>query len=187
DELRRQFPDQVAFTYRFIPLFGDTARRIGEGWAERGGFTGFGEHIREVAADWDHVAVHPGVWSTTAPASSTSPHLFLKAVQLLEHNGEVTAEPVPEFGGRSRFEQAVWEMRRRFFADAEDIGRREVQAAVAADLELPAERIAELRDCGEAHAALHADLEARDRYAVPGSPTLILNGGRQGLFGNVGY
>lgn len=187
DELRRQFPHQVTFTYRFLPLFGDTAHRIGEGWAERGGFAGFGDHVREVAGEWDHVTVHPDVWSETGPASSTSPHLFLKALQLLETNGELTAESVPDFEGRSRFEQAIWEMRRRFFAGAEDIGRRDVQAAVAADLDLPADRIAELRDCGKAHAALHADLEARDRYAVPGSPTLILNGGRQRLFGNVGY
>ncbi len=131
DELRRQFPDQVRFTYRFLPLFGDTARRIGEGWAERGGFPGFGEHAREVADDWDHVTVHPGVWSETAPASSTSPHLFLKAVQLLETNHELAAGPVPEFEGRRRFEQAIWETRRRFYADAEDIGRRDVQAAAA--------------------------------------------------------
>lgn len=187
DELSRQFPQQVAFTYRFIPLFGDTARRIGNGWAERGGFAGFGDHVHEVAQEWDHVTVHPDVWSQTAPASSTSPHLFLKAVQLLEARGELAPTAGPEPVGHSRFEQAVWEMRRRFFAEAQDIARREVQDSLAADLALPRERIATLRDCGEAHAALHADLEARDRYAVPGSPTLILNGGRQRLFGNVGY
>jgi len=187
DELRRQFPEEVAFTYRFLPLFGDTARRIGEGWADQGGYAGFGDHVREVAAAWDHVSVHPGAWSETAPASSTSPHLFLKAAQLLEARGELDAEPLPGIGGHSRFEQTMWEMRRRFFAGAEDIARREVQEAVAADLDLPLGRIHALRDSGEAHAALHADLEARDRHKVPGSPTLILNGGRQRLFGNVGY
>ncbi|HKJ89232.1 MAG TPA: DsbA family protein, partial [Gammaproteobacteria bacterium] len=154
DELRRQFPGEVAVTYRFIPLFGDTRQRIGEGWRERGGYAGFGEHIREVAADWDHVDVHPGVWGEVAPASSASAHLFLKAVQLLEEGGELSSEPLPELQGRSRFEQTVWELRRRFFAGAEDIALREVQDAVAREMDLPRERIRALRDCGDAHAAL---------------------------------
>ncbi|KPV39643.1 hypothetical protein AN478_10990 [Thiohalorhabdus denitrificans] len=187
DELRRQFPEEVAVTYRFIPLFGDTRQRIGEGWRERAGYAGFGDHIREVAAGWDHVEVHPGVWREVAPASSASPHLFLKAVQLLEERGELPAGPMDEFQGRSLFEQTAWELRRRFFAKAEDIAQREVQDAVAETLGLPVERIRALSNCGDAHAALHADLELRDRYQVPGSPTFVLNGGRQRLFGNVGY
>ncbi|HKJ88580.1 MAG TPA: disulfide bond formation protein DsbA, partial [Gammaproteobacteria bacterium] len=127
------------------------------------------------------------VWRDVAPASSASTHLFLKSVQLLEEGGELSAEPLPELQGRSRFEQTVWELRRRFYAGAEDIALREVQDALARDLDLPLERIRALRDCGDAHAALHADLEHRDRYQIPGSPTFVLNGGRQRLFGNVGY
>lgn len=185
DELRRQFSGQVAVTYRFIPLFGDTRQRIGEGWRERGGYSGFGDHIREVATAWDHVSLHPEVWRRDAPASSVPAHLFLKAIQLMERHGEVS--PAPAHEGRSLFEQATWNLRRRFFSDAQDIGQRSVQDSVADELGLPVERIRTLCDCGDAHAALHADMELRDHYQIPGSPTFVLNGGRQRLFGNVGY
>lgn len=185
DELQRQFQGQVAVTYRFIPLFGDTRQRIGEGWRERGGFAGFGEHCLEVATAWDHVHVHGDIWCQTAPASSVPAHLFLKAIQLLEQDRQVSPEPV--FDGRSVFEQAAWLLRKRFFCDGENIALRSVQDSVAEELGLPVEAIRALHDCGDAHAALHADLELRDLYQVSGSPTFVLNGGRQRLFGNIGY
>lgn len=187
DELRRQFPDQLEITYRFIPLFGNTARRIGEGWRDKGGYAGFGDHVREVAADWNHVSVHPGVWHEVAPASSVSAHVFLKAVQLNERLDGLATKELPEFDHRTPLEQTIWTLRRRFFAEGTDISRRDVQEGVAEELGLDIDRIRELRDCGKAHAALHDDLERRDHYQIPGSPTLILNGGRQRLFGNVGY
>ena len=65
-------PDEVTVTPRYIPLFASTDDRIGNGWRDRGGFAGFGQHVRNVADNWDHVEVHPGVWSDDAPASSTS-------------------------------------------------------------------------------------------------------------------
>ena len=54
-------------------------------------------------------------------------------------------------------------------------------------VDLPLPQVADLIESGEAHAALHIDFEAKDRYHVPGSPTLVLNEGRQRLYGNVGY
>ena len=42
-------------------------------------------------------------------------------------------------------------------------------------------------DDGRAHAALSADYKEAENLGVKGSPTMILNEGRQKLFGNVGY
>ncbi len=187
DELQREFGDHIAITHRFLPLFGATARRIGEGWADRGGFEGFNRHTLEVAAAWDHVSVHPDVWRGCRPASSIVVHLFLKAIQLLEARGEIGAERLPELEGRTRFEAAVWQTRLAFFAEARNVCHVDVQRQIAERLELPVEAIRALMENGEAYAALHLDHEAQREYQVPGSPTLILNEGRQRLYGNLGY
>lgn len=187
DELRRQFPEQLEIIYRFIPLFGNTAQRIGEGWRDKGGYAGFGDHVMQVAGEWSHVTVHPDVWREVAPASSISAHMFLKAVQLHAQRSGLAANGIPEFDGRTLLEETIWRLRKRFFAESADIARREIQEDIANELGLDVDHIRALRDCGEAHAALHEDLERRDHYQIPGSPTLILNGGRQRLFGDVGY
>jgi predicted DsbA family dithiol-disulfide isomerase len=40
---------------------------------------------------------------------------------------------------------------------------------------------------GEAHAALMADYQEAQSLGVKGSPSLVLNEGRQTLYGNVGF
>ncbi len=42
-------------------------------------------------------------------------------------------------------------------------------------------------DDGSAYAALTDDYQERERLGVSGSPTFVLNEGRQRLYGNVGY
>ncbi|MFI9654978.1 DsbA family protein [Guyparkeria sp. GHLCS8-2] len=183
DQLHRDFPDEVTITPRYIPLFASTDERIGQGWRDRGGFTGFGAHIRDVASEWEHVEVHPDIWSEDAPASSTSPHLLLKAVQLLEDDGTL---PVNAHDA-SPSARLAWALRKAFFAENRNIARREVQLSIAESMDLPTAAIDEKLDCGRSHAALHDDMEAQQRYQVTGSPTLVLNEGRQRLYGNVGY
>ncbi|MFQ5755910.1 MAG: DsbA family protein [Acidiferrobacterales bacterium] len=187
DELKRNFGDQIELRNRFIPLFAATHDRIGEGWRKRGGFAGFNRHCREVAERWDHVSLHPDVWLHDIPASSTTAHVLLKAVQLLQERGQVPATAEPAFGGRTRFEEAIWRVRCAFFQHAQNIARWGVLSRVAEGLELPLPAIRQLIDSGEAYATLHLDTEAKERYYVPGSPTFILNEGRQRLYGNVGY
>ncbi|MDH4282450.1 MAG: DsbA family protein, partial [Myxococcales bacterium] len=41
DELRKEFGASIELEYRFIPIFGATRHRIGEGWKNRGGYAGF--------------------------------------------------------------------------------------------------------------------------------------------------
>lgn len=58
-----------------------------------------------------------------------------------------------------------------FFADAADIGRREVQDAIAAEHGLPVAEVRAIVDGGDADAALVADLELKDTQQILGSPT----------------
>lgn len=185
EQLQRDFPGQVVIKPRLIPLFASTQEHIGEAWRDRGGFAGFGQHTREVARDWDHVTVHPDIWTGNVPASSITPHLFIKAVELLEQEGEIATDPDPDT--TTPAEALTWRLRQHFFAEQRNIARREVQCALAEDMNLPIQAILDKVDGGEAHAALHADMSAQRRHQVTGSPTLVLNEGRQQLFGNVGY
>ena len=84
-------------------------------------------------------------------------------------------------------EAAVWRAREAFFGQARNVCDREVQLEIMQELALPADEISRLMENGEAYAALHEDHEAQTEYRVPGSPTLIMNEGRQRLYGNLGY
>ena len=187
DELQRQFGDQICVEYRFLHLFGDVAARMETGWGDRGGAAGYSRHVQKMAVRFDHIDIHPEIWTSNVPTTSVSCHLFLKAIQLLAKHGDVSAAPEERFGGKSVFEEAVWRCRLGFFRDLQDIADREIQEAMASDMALPLAAIRRQIDSGAAHAALCADFDAKDRQLVEGSPTFVLNEGRQKLYGNVGY
>ena len=187
DELRRQFGDQIHVEYRFLHLFGNVAERLATGWGDKGGAAGYSQHVQEMAVRFDHIDIHPEIWTRNTPPTSMSCHLFLKAIQLLEKQGEVSAAPEERFDGKSVFEEAVWRCRLGFFRDLQDVADRKNQEAIASDLALPLASIRQQMDSGAAHAALCADFDAKDRQLVEGSPTFVLSEGRQKLYGNVGY
>jgi predicted DsbA family dithiol-disulfide isomerase len=187
DELRRQFGDQIRVEYRFLPLFGNVPARILSGWADKGGATGYALHVQQIAARFDHIEIHPEIWTRNIPPTSASCHLFLKAIQLLEKAGDVSALPVERYGGRTAFEEAVWCCRLGFFRDLQDIADRASLEAIAMRLSLPLAEIRGQIDSGAAYAALCADFDAKEMHLVEGSPTFMLNEGRQKLYGNVGY
>ncbi len=187
DELRRHFGEQIRVEYRFLRLFGDVAARIEAGWGDKGGSAGYSRHLQGMAARFDHIDIHSEIWITNIPTTSMSCHLYLKAIQLLQKHGEVSAEPQERFEGRCVFEEAVWRFRLGFFRDLQDIADRNIQEAIASDLSLPLSGIRRHIDSGAAHAALCADFDAKDRQLVEGSPTFVFNEGRQKLYGNVGY
>ncbi len=187
DELRRQFGDQVRVEYRFLHLFGDIAGRMETGWADKGGAAGYSRHVQKTAARFDHIDIHPEIWTRNTPSTSASCHVYFKAIQLLERHGEVSAAPEERFGGKSVFEEAVWRCRLGFFRDLQDIGDRTCQEAIASDLGLPLADIRKQIDTGAAYAALCADFDAKEKNHIEGSPTFMLGEGRQKLYGNVGY
>lgn len=187
DELKLHFGPALALDYHFVPVFGSTARRIGEGWKDKGGFAGFGEHVRQVCRDHPHVEVHPELWLRTTPASSAQTHLFIKAVQLLEEQGVIPDTALTEFNGNTPLEEFVWRVRQAFFTEARDVSDFQELFAVAEDVYLPRAHLERLLGNGAAMAAICQDKELCERYHVEGSPTYILNEGRQKLYGNLGY
>jgi predicted DsbA family dithiol-disulfide isomerase len=187
DELRQNFGSRIDVHYHFIPVFGCTQERIGEGWKERGGYPAYCRNVKEVCTGFPHVAVHPEIWTRNVPASSASCHFFLKGVQLLERAGRISVEPLAEYKGKSLFEAVLWRLREAFFKDLRNVGERGCQLEIAAEFGLPRDALLEQLDSGAAMAAMCRDLALQERYRVEGSPTYVLNEGRQKLYGNIGY
>jgi len=187
EELTQNFGSHVKISRHFMPTFGCTEKRIGQGWANKGGYAGFSDHIYSVSKAYTHINVRPDLWTKTRPTTSTTSHLFLKAVQLLQNKGIIAHQASTSTDVRSPFESISWQIRRAFFERALDISNLKVLRQLGIEADLPISEIDKLMETGEAHAALAADTELRDQYHLQGSPSYILNEGRQILFGNVGY
>jgi predicted DsbA family dithiol-disulfide isomerase len=187
DQLRKEFGSSIELEYRFIPIFGATRYRIAEGWKDRGGYSGFGEHVREVAKGFPHVTVSEDVWTKVAPTTSSTAHETLCAARLLVEDGIADSVRHDDLCGRTVFEEATWQVRRAFFEHARDISDRGVLLDLLGEVGLPPSAIEAKLKSGEAMAELCRDIELRDEYKIEGSPTYYLNQGRQKLYGNVGY
>ena len=135
---------------------------------------GLNLHLRHVAERFPHITVHPDIWLKTRPPSSASPHLFLKAVQLWDRDLKI-------------FDQVMWALRSAFFRDCRDISRWDVQCEIAEGLGANIGAVEELIHSGVAFASLAADYQDADKMRIEGSPSLVLNDGRQKLYGNVGF
>ncbi len=72
DELQRTFGDQIRVEYRFLHLFGDVAARIETGWADKGGAAGYSQHVQQMAEHFDHIDIHPEIWTRNVPPTSVS-------------------------------------------------------------------------------------------------------------------
>ncbi len=180
DELKANFEDKIIIQHHFVPVFGVAREKLENRWRDRGGLAAYRDHGREIAHKFSHITVHPDLWTKVAPASSTSCHLFLRAIQLLEAKGLIEAEDFV-------FDHAIRALREAFFARLENISDRSVQFALAESLGLPIAAIEAEINSGEAYAELSKDFDLVKEYGVTVSPTLILNEGRQRLLGNVGY
>lgn len=187
DELIKNYADDIEISYHFMPIFACTEHRIGEGWKDKGGYAAFSRHTQDVCAAYPYLKLHKKVWQLHTPKTSATSHLFIKAIQCLVDRGVIKNEPQADLQGRTLFEEYVWQVRLAFFQDAKDIGNKTVLMDIATTLQLPVVEIARALDDGTALAALFRDIELRDEFRVEGSPTYILNEGRQKLYGNVGY
>ena len=181
--VKEKFGDKVRIRHRFCSVFGDTAEKIKLSWKDKGGYEGFNAHLRHVAEKFPHITVHPDIWLKARPASSASPHLFLKAVQQWDRESTT-------IGGQSNlqvFERIMEEFRSAFFRDCRDISRWDVQCEIAERLGANIGTIEKLVHSGVAFAGLAADYRDADKMRIEGSPSLVLNEGRQKLYGNVGF
>ena len=177
-EVSRNFGAHIAFEVRFCSVFGDTQRKIATAWGEKGGYDGFADHVQHAAEKFPETRIHPDLWRKIRPASSLSPHLYLKAVQCAVAEGAVAPE---------HFAAALHGMREAFFVGGLDISRRDIQEQVGREAGVDPDAARRRLDDGRAHALLDSDYKEAERLGVKGSPTMILNEGRQKLYGNVGY
>lgn len=186
-ELRKQFGKQIHINYHFIPIFGCTDHRIGGGWKEKGGFKGYSQHVRDICNDFPHIEVGQDAWNKSIPKSSATSHHFLKAIQLLEQKSIISDQPDAQHGGNTSFEEITRRIRQAFFRDGLNIGDETVLFDVADQFDIPIHLIVKHMRNGEAMAAMCRDVELSKKYNVEGSPTYLLNEGRQKLYGNLGY
>jgi len=177
-ELRETFPDDVAFDYRYFAVFGDVATKMATQWRDKGGLAGYAEHVRETAAKFEHVRIHPQLWQANTPTSSLPAHLVLCAARI------AAGEDRDARGGLLELDH---EIRRAFFEDAVDVSRTDALLEVCAGQPVDTDAIRAGIDSGAAHAALAGDIRQAQDLAIRASPTLTFNEGRQMLTGNVGY
>ncbi len=183
DELQAEWQGKIHLRHHFISVFGCTTQRIGEGWKERGGYDAFGKHVMQVAEQFPGLEVNPEIWQDCRPLTSSNAHLVLKAVQLLQAQDN----PPVNHERESPFARLAWQTRLAFFRDARDIGDMRVLLELVEQQGLSVPKVEGLLRNGEAMAALARDTEQCEKNHLAGSPTYLMNEGRQKLYGNVGY
>jgi len=187
DQLRRQFGSSTHLHCHYLSLFGDVEARIARGWRDRGGYSAYNAHVLEIARSHPYVEVDSGIWLEHRPPSSLGCHLFLKAIALLLSAGVLPTGPQSQWTNRTVIEEAAWRLRVAFFRDRRNIADITCQRDIATDLGVPLAALEAEINSGRAFAALSSDIELAEKLHVEGSPTLILNQGRQKLYGDIGY
>jgi predicted DsbA family dithiol-disulfide isomerase len=81
----------------------------------------------------------------------------------------------------------LWAFRCAFFRDCRDIARWDIQCEIAEALGADIRAIEKCIHSGSAFARLDADYHDADINRIEGSPSFVLNEGRQKLYGNIGF
>jgi hypothetical protein len=183
DAIKRQFNDAVLIKNQFCSVFGDTASKITSTWNDNGGYGGFNSHLRKVAERFPHIEVHPEIWVKTRPSTSSSAHLFMKAIE--QWDAKSQAAHAPDVA--RIFDQVLWGFRCAFFRDCRDIARWDIQCEIARAYGVDIDAIEKRVHNGSAYAALAKDYQDADQMRIEGSPSFVLNEGRQKLYGNIGF
>jgi predicted DsbA family dithiol-disulfide isomerase len=182
EDIKQKFGGDILIEHSFCSVFGDSARKISSTWKDKGGYEGFNSHLRQVAERFPHIDIHPEIWLRTRPSSSASAHLFMKAVQHLDRDRGLTASR----SAPGIFDEVMWALRCAFFRDCRDISHWDIQCEIAASLGADVGAIEECIHNGTAFARLAANYEDADKMRIEGSPTFVLNEGRQKFYGNIG-
>ncbi len=186
EELANNLGSAIEIDAHYCSVFPDAWAKIKTNWKSRGGFEGFSRHTNDVAARFPEIKVHERIWLDTRPRTSASGHLFLKAIQLLEDEiGDEDKNPVPYLDRAST--KVATRLRHAFFRDGKDISDWNIHKDIADSIKIKYAKIEEKIRSAEAITQLAADYDLSQKMSVQGSPTLIMNEGRQKLFGNVGY
>lgn len=173
DELTFHFGDKIEIRYRYLDLFGDAITRIQSQWEEKGLFDGFSDHVINSAAPYETAEVNKDVWRKTRPITSSNAHLVLKAIEQT-NDKEIAID-------------FALQLRKTFFVEAIDISDLTILRKLVKQHKIDVESINQAINNGTAISALMHDYQEAKEMAIKGSPSFVLNEGRQILFGNVGY
>ena len=173
EELQKQWGHQITVRCRYVDIFGDALSKIPQRWGEDDGFEKFSAHLAHATEPFTDTPVNPAIWTQVRPRSSLPAHLVLKAVGIISGDDAVQA--------------LALQMRLAFFTDALDISQLRLLLDLAQRHGLDAQALEAAIMDGSAMAALSADQQLARDLGVKGSPTWVLNEGRQILYGNVGY
>lgn len=173
DELNSQFGNRIDIHYHYLDVFGDAINKIPSQWQNKGGYQGFSAHVLASASSFEDAKVSPDIWSKVRPKSSANPHLVLKAIE-------------QSYSKQTAIELAL-QFRKAFFIDAQDISRLDVLFNLITQAGLEREQINNKVIDGSAMAALMGDYQQAKTLTLKGSPTYIIDNGRQTLYGNIGF
>jgi predicted DsbA family dithiol-disulfide isomerase len=173
DEIHLKWGDRVKVRNRYFDVFGDSHGKIKQKWGDTDGFDKFGDHVVHAASAYDYTRIDPSIWTRVRPRSSTPSHLLLKAVECI--------------AGEQHAAQLAQKIRRAFFCEAQDISDRSLLLELAGREGLDKDVLEQTLGDGRAMAELSRDQRSAAELSVRGSPTWVLNEGRQVLYGNVGY
>ncbi len=173
DELHHKLGDSIQFRYHYIDVFGNAKEKIPNQWRDKGGYQGFARHVIDSGAAYLDTPIHSQVWQKVKPASSASCHLFLKATAIA-------------LGEQASSELALT-CRQAFFNTCLDISQMSTLFQLAEQAGFATSKIQVALDDGTAMAALMKDYQNAKTLALKGSPSYIIDNGRQVLYGNVGY
>jgi predicted DsbA family dithiol-disulfide isomerase len=173
EELQWQWGNQVKVRHRYVDIFGDSHTKIVQRWGQHNGFEKFSAHVMDSAAPFNDTPIHPDIWKQVQPRSSLPAHLFLKATAV------VSGDEVVQTMSRR--------IRQAFFVEGQDISQLALLLDLAEEQNIDTEALKNSLMDGRAMACLSSDQQSARELGVKGSPTWVLNEGRQTLYGNVGY
>ena len=173
DELNATLANKIDINYYYMDVFGDAVNKIPSQWHDKGGYQGFAKHVINSASVYEHVKINNDIWSRVRPTSSAVPHLVLKAIAL-SYSREVSVDFALKF-------------RHAFFVDAVDISQVELLLTLIDKAGFDSVKVNEVILNGSAMAALMQNYQQAQKLNLQGSPSYIIDQGRQMLYGNVGY
>lgn len=169
-ELEKQWGARITIRHHFVDIFGNCDEKIPARWDS---YEKFAQHVKHSAQPFDEAIVNDDIWIASQPRTSAQAHLVLRAVDLV--------------AGAEKMCDLALRVRRAFFVDARDVSDQDLLLTLAAEEGIDQREIVRLLQDGSAIAALSSDLRQAADQGVRGSPTWILNEGRQVIYGNVGY
>ena len=163
-KLYKKFGKNIEIHYHYINIFGKITSKSGEEWGER---------VLEVASKFENIQVNEKLRLELKPTTSANAHLILKAVELIS--------------SKQKFLDFDLIIRKAFFKDAIDISDLSSLIKLANDHNINNSDLNKVINSGQAIAELMIDYKNEKKLNIKGSPTWILDNGRQVLYGNVSF